>query len=48
MTTNPRARICVTVWLAAEWVTPIARARSLIGTGPSATSARTTGLKRGR
>ena len=47
-TTSPRVRICATVWLAAEWVTEIAVARSRIGTGPSATSARTTGLKRGR
>ncbi len=46
--TNPRSAICATVWLTAEWVTARALARSRIGTGPSATRARTTGLNRGR
>ena len=46
--TSPHLLICATVWLAAEWVTPTARAMSRIELGPRSTIARTTGLNRGR
>ena len=46
--TSPHLLICATVWLAAEWVTPVARAMSRMELGPRATTARTTGLNRGR
>ena len=46
--TRPRRYIWAAVWLAAEWVTPIAVARSRMEHGPRASRARTTGEYRGR
>jgi hypothetical protein len=45
---RPWRVIWAAVWLAAEWVTPTAPARSRMDSGPSTTSARITGLYRGR
>ena len=44
---QPAVTIAATVWLAAEWVTPVAAASSRTLAGPSA-STRTTGENRGR